>query len=182
MVAGRERGEIIVSGRGGIVALRPLREGDLDDLPGGDPAAIAQRAKEVILRVEGTNPLLVFEEPDAAALQIAEIAAMDGCGDVICIAAAFHPETLRDATPGAVGERHVYAFEHQLGTHASIGGDQSYPFIIVPAEVPLDLRGVVTARQMYPVLMRFADRARGRTPAPAAQEVGGNEVASIVPP
>ncbi|MBI3974348.1 MAG: hypothetical protein HY332_23965 [Chloroflexi bacterium] len=77
---------------------------------------------------------------------------MEGCGDVICFAASFRPEGLRDATPGAFGERHVYSFEHQLGTHASIGGDQSYPFLILPTEIPFDPMPIEAADQLHPFL------------------------------
>jgi hypothetical protein len=79
---------------------------------------------------------------------------------VICFAAMFTPGTLRDATPGAVGEPHVYTFEQQLGTHASVGGDQSYPFIMFPAGVPFDPAGIVTASDLYPRLKAYV---RGET-------------------
>jgi hypothetical protein len=105
-----------------------------------------------VVRTEGGNPLTVYEEPEIAARQIAAFAGMEGVGDVICFAAAFGPETLRDATPGAVGEPHVYTFEHQLGTHASLGGDQSYPFIVLPARLPLDPASIVTAGDMHQFL------------------------------
>jgi hypothetical protein len=86
---------------------------------------------------------------------------MDACGDIICLAALFKPETLHDTAPGAAGRTHVYTFENQLGTHASIGGDQSYPFIVLPAHVPFDGDRIVTASQMYPVLRAIVD---GRDP------------------
>jgi hypothetical protein len=112
------------------------------------------------VRVEGQNPLLQYEEPDIVARQIAAFAGMEACGDVICFAAMFTPGTLRDATPGAVGEPHVYTFEQQLGTHASVGGDQSYPFIMFPTGVPFDPAGIVTASDLYPHLKAYV---RGET-------------------
>ena len=118
------------------------------------------------MRLEGENPLLAYEEPDVVARQIAAFASMEACGDVICFAATFRPETLRDATPGAVAERHVYSFEHQLGTHAASGGDQAYPFLMMRSEVPFDGAGIVNAAQLYPVLRKLVEEnARsGRLP------------------
>jgi hypothetical protein len=112
----------------------------------------------VVVRVEGEDPFAVFEEPNVAAAQVAAFASMDACGDVICLAALFRPMTLRDATPGAAGRRHIYSFENQLGTHASLGGDQAYPFLLLPAHIPFDGSHIVTASQLYPVLRAIVDR------------------------
>jgi hypothetical protein len=113
----------------------------------------------VVLRVEGEDPFADFEEPDVAAIQVASFASMDAVGDVICLASLFVPASLRDTAPGAAGRTHVYTFENQLGTHASIGGDQSYPFIILPANVEFNGDSVYSATQMYPVLKSYTERA-----------------------
>jgi hypothetical protein len=168
VVAGREGDEIVVMGRGGKAYLRPPARGAAEKVGHGDtgtglsaaprlrvPASGAGHGEEVVLRVEGANPLAVYEEPDVVARQVAAFAGMEACGDVICFAALFRPKTLRDATPGAVGEPHVYTFEHQLGTHAAAGGDQSYPFIILPARLPFDPGPVVTAGDLYHFLRRI---------------------------
>ena len=146
VVIGREGDEIVVTGRQGKVWLRPaaaLSAGERTD-----PQQPGLRADPVV-RTEGSNPLAVYEEPEIAARQIAAFAGMEGVGDVMCFAAVFRPETLRDATPGAVGEPHVYTFEHQLGTHASLGGDQSYPFIVLPGRIPFDPSPIVTAGDLH---------------------------------
>jgi hypothetical protein len=115
--------------------------------------------RDVVLRLEGDDPFADFEEPAVAALQIAAFVSMDAVGDVVCLAALFVPASLRDTAPGAAGRTHVYTFENQLGTHASIGGDQSYPFIILPSNVEFDGDSVYSAAQMYPVLKSFTQRA-----------------------
>jgi hypothetical protein len=187
LVIGKEGDQLVVRGRSGTITLRPLPR---EQVPRGEQAAggaggtapppgageampssgdldwrvesrrRAVRAADMVQRVEGENPLLVYEEPDIAALQIAEFASMPSCGDVICFAASFQAETLRDTTPGTIGERHVYTFEQQLGTHASIGGDQSYPFLMVPANVRFDASGIVTAADLHPFLRAYVERGQ----------------------
>jgi hypothetical protein len=177
VVAGREGDEIVVMGRGGKAYLRaPAPESERAD---PQQPGLAEHEPPVVVRVEGANPLAVYEEPDVVARQVASFAGMEACGDVICFAALFRPKTLRDATPGAVAEPHVYTFEHQLGTHAAAGGDQSYPFIILPARLPFDPAPVVTASDLHHVLRRLVpareaapayrgdDGAAGRHEAPA---------------
>jgi hypothetical protein len=196
LVVGRMGDAIVARGRSGTVVLRPSgpRHAPRGTRPeaqtpggpagGGDgrtrgephPApAAGERAAgpagapgDTVVRVEGSNPLAQYEEPEVAARQIAAFA-MEACGDVICFAALFTPGTLRDSTPGAVGETHVYSFENQLGTHASLGGDQSYPFIMLPARVRFDPRPIVTASDLHPFLRSLvrppAAAPRGEYPA-----------------
>jgi hypothetical protein len=92
------------------------------------------------------------------ARQVAAFASMEECGDLICFGASFQPETLRETTPGAAGERHVFTFENQLGTHASVGGDQGYPFIIFHSSVPFDADAIVEASDLYPILDAYVHR------------------------
>ncbi|HUS14966.1 MAG TPA: hypothetical protein VM536_08095, partial [Chloroflexia bacterium] len=148
VIIGKSGDLLEVRGAGGTAFVRPEPHGKSVD-------HTAAPAQSVIERVQGENPFAGFEEPEIAARQVAAFATMDGCGDVICLAALFTPQTLHDATPGAVGRQHVYTFENQLGTHASIGGDQSYPFLMLPARVAFDGDAIVTASQMYPVLKGF---------------------------
>jgi hypothetical protein len=101
------------------------------------------------------------------ARQVASFASMDECGDVICFGASFVPESLRDTTPGASGEAHVYSFENQLGTHASVGGDQGYPFLMLHHSVPFDPASITEASELYPFLRAYVRRGRssaGKSP------------------
>ncbi|CAA9265970.1 MAG: hypothetical protein AVDCRST_MAG77-2907 [uncultured Chloroflexi bacterium] len=152
LVVGRQGDTIEARSRRGKAVLRRQPQG----VDGSDPA---HELPPVVLEVEGEDPFGAFEEPGIAARQVAAFASMDACGDVICMAALFRPETLRDTAPGAAGRTHVYTFENQLGTHASIGGDQSYPFVVLPSYVPFDGDRIVTASQMYPVLRAIVDGA-----------------------
>ncbi|HEU5316992.1 MAG TPA: alkaline phosphatase family protein [Chloroflexota bacterium] len=151
LVVGRQGEEIVARGRRGTAYLRPLPHG---------PDGIDFRS--VVLRIDGEDPFIMFEEPDIAALQTAAFASADAVGDVICMAALFTPQTLADSVPGASGRVHVYTFENQMGTHASIGGDQSYPFIVLPSWMQFDGDKIVSATQMYPVLKYFTGRATKR--------------------
>jgi hypothetical protein len=171
LVIARQGEELVAIGHGGKVFLRPLANGEHGER--ADPQQPAHR--DVILRTEGENPLRTYDEPDVVARQIAAFGAMEGCGDLICFATLFHPTTLRDTTPGAVGEPHVYTFEHQLGTHASVGGDQSYPFIILPARIPFDPASIVSAGELHQVLRRLVPRKR-RTEWPAQAAAVRREV------
>jgi hypothetical protein len=149
VVVGRQGDTIEVRGRSGKAVLRMARTAtETQDLVSGPP---------VVLHVEGKNPLSIYEEPDIAARQVAAFASMNACGDVICLGALFRPDTLREATPGAAGQVHTYTFEKQLGTHAALGGDQAYPFLMVPAHVSFDPSPIVTASQMYPILKQIVD-------------------------
>ena len=150
VVIGVQDGLIEVRGRSGTIILRPTASPE--EGKGADPQRPA-RTHDPVVGIEGENPLLQYEEPDVVARQIASFAAMQGCGDVICFASLFQPESLRDATPGAIGEPHVYSFEHQLGTHASVGGDQSYPFVILPARIGFDPQPIISAADLHSFLL-----------------------------
>jgi hypothetical protein len=150
VVVARDGEYVVVMGRRGRLWLRRL-----------DIAAPATADREPIVRIEGEHPLAGYEEPRLVARQIAAFAGMEACGDLICFAASFVPETLRDATPGAAGERHLYSFEHQLGTHASAGGDQAYPFLLLPARWRFDTSRIVSAAQLHPVLRAIVERREG---------------------
>jgi hypothetical protein len=155
MVVGRQGDEIVVRSRAGTAYLQLLPHG---------PNSIDEDMAGVVLRTEGTDPFGSYEEAAIAAVQVAAFASMDAVGDVICMAALFSPESLAEATPGAAGRVHVYTFENQLVTHASIGGDQSYPFVIFPSWVDFDGAKIVSAVQMYPVLKSFTQGASASSP------------------
>jgi len=157
LVVGKQGDEIVARGARGTAYLRRLPEG---------PNGLNGAPRDAILRVEGDDPFSAFEEPDIAALQVAAFASMDAVGDVICLASLFTPASLRDTAPGGAGRTHIYTFENQLGTHASIGGDQSYPFIILPSRVQFNGDTVYSATQMYPVLKSFTQGAMSAASAP----------------
>ena len=52
-------------------------------------------------------------------------------------------------------------FEHQVGGHGSIGGDQVRPFLLARKEWGLDLGRVLGAADVYPILCELRDRLAG---------------------
>lgn len=181
LVIARDGEHVAVLGRAGRVTLRPQPPPDRgagDGVVWGE-AGERPALSSPVVRIEGQNPLLQYEEPDVVARQIAAFAGMEACGDVICFAAMFTPGTLRDATPGAVGQPHVYTFEQQLGTHASVGGDQSYPFIMFPAGVSFDPGQIVTASDLHPYLKAFV-RGEARSSAPSGRPTPAAAPAAVL--
>ncbi len=183
-IIAREGEELLVRGRDGTAYLR-LVEGDAPRGQASPGQGSEDPAANPVIRVEGQSPFCAFEEPDIVARQVASFASMQACGDLICFAATFQPDTLRDATPGASGERHVYSFEQQLGTHASAGGDQGYPFIMMHRSVSFDPSGIIEASDLHPFLSAFVHRdARpaGAMAAPSAVETAqATSVSQAVP-
>jgi uncharacterized membrane protein YvlD (DUF360 family) len=89
-------------------------------------------------RVEGKDPLAPFG-PNAAA----HVRRTDGfphCPDIL-VNAEFSPDT-----------EEVAAFEELVGSHGGMGGSQSFPFVLFPAELPYPEHEVVGAETMHRVL------------------------------
>lgn len=89
-----------------------------------------------------------------AAEQLRRFAGRAGCGDLIVL--------------GAYRAGQIVAFEIQLGCHGSLGGDQSYPFLLAPGAAVPPLDQVVDACALYPVLRRLVP---GQPGARAAEKV-----------
>jgi uncharacterized membrane protein YvlD (DUF360 family) len=92
-------------------------------------------------RVEGDDPLAPFG-PNAAA----HVRRTDGfphCPDIL-VNAEFSPDT-----------EEVAAFEELVGSHGGMGGSQSFPFVLFPAELPYPDQDVVGAETMHSVLRRW---------------------------
>jgi uncharacterized membrane protein YvlD (DUF360 family) len=75
-------------------------------------------------RVEGSDPLHVYGPHALEGLRWLD--AMPECGDLV-IVSAYYQET---------GE--VAAFEELIGSHGGLGGDQTRPFILHPADWPVE--------------------------------------------
>lgn len=86
----------------------------------------------------GKDPLQAFEEPKLCARQIARIDSFPHSGDLI-IQGAFDRST-----------NQVVCFENQVGSHGGLGGPQSYPFILYPKRLSINLKRVENARDLYP--------------------------------
>ncbi len=98
-------------------------------------------------RVEGEDPLAVYgEHADTAIRRLDEI---DHVGDLAVIS-FYDPET---------GE--IAAFEELIGAHGGLGGAQTKPFLIHPADWELDLAPLLGAPMVYQQLRRWMEAELG---------------------
>lgn len=181
LVITREESALTVVGREGSLRLR---------LPSNDAAGLRSLWQlpldDLILSQEGANPLLRYEEPAVVLRQLISFARMEACGDIICLADIWRPAQRR----GRDAEVHTYAFEQQAGCHAAVGGDQSYPFLLLPSHLTFDPETVGEAVHVHRVLAGIVDPSRRQepvapiatTPAPAGVERNGAAVAPSLSP
>jgi len=167
-------GRVALTYSGGLANLyfteRPgrLRLEDLDsDLPGlADAIASLGRVAFVLaagnpedgwlingegrmpLRGKDANALLArYDDPAVLTAQLARLNSFRRSGDLV-IFGAFR------------GGRQIN-FEHQVGGHGSIGGEQVKPFLLAKQEWGLDLSGVTNAADLHPILSDLRDRVAG---------------------
>ena len=144
-----------------------LRADELDRRFPGLVEAIAglDRVAFVLVRGEGAGLLvhgqgrMPLDGEDAAGI-------LGGYDD----AAALAPELIRLNSFERSGDIIIFGeqteqgqvnFEHQVGGHGSIGGDQVRPFLLAKQEWGLDLSGVLGAADIYPILSDLRDRLAG---------------------
>ncbi len=101
-------------------------------------------------RVTGPDPLAGFGPGAAAAVLRAD---------------AF-PHTADLMVNSAVDPRSgsVHAFEEQAGSHGGLGGPQSHPFLLSPADLPLPRTPVVGAEALHALFYGWLAPAGGPTP------------------
>lgn len=114
-------------------------------------------------RVDGIDPVAQFGEHAVTGLR--RVDGMEHCGDIVAIS-LLDPET-----------DEVAAFEELIGSHGGLGGAQTRPFIMHPADWTID-EPIVGAEGVYRQIRRWLldigiDLSRDRaattgTPAPAA--------------
>ncbi|MBI3976918.1 MAG: alkaline phosphatase family protein [Chloroflexi bacterium] len=112
----------------------------------GDAIVVIGKAGRLLIGpngsvVAGRHPLGDLEEPAIMAGQLRRYALMPSVGDLIVF--------------GARRGDAVVCFEDQAGTHGGLGGEQSFPFLIHPAEDDLDLEHVRSATDLYPILSQL---------------------------
>lgn len=105
-------------------------------------------------RVEGTDPLAPYGELAATALR--RLDAVAHVGDLAVIS-LYDPET---------GE--IAAFEELIGAHGGLGGPQTRPFLLYPADWELDLAPLIGAPMVYQQLRRWMEGELGMTFGPRA--------------
>ena len=118
----------------------------------------------LVLGVEDGRPVLVnshgamaltpeslpagLEEPEHDAADLIRLLQFPHTGDLVVF--------------GAWDAHGVVAFEDHVACHGGIAGQQSYPFLLTPPDVPLDASRITSARQLYPF---FMSRYHGFTPS-----------------
>jgi uncharacterized membrane protein YvlD (DUF360 family) len=98
-------------------------------------------------RVEGTDPLAVYGEHAVAAVK--RLDAIAHVGDIAVIS-HYDPET-----------DEIAAFEELIGAHGGLGGAQTRPFLLYPADWQLDLAPIVGAPMVYQQLRRWMEGELG---------------------
>lgn len=98
--------------------------------------------------VIGTNPLAPFG-PNAAR----HLRHTDGFANV--------PDIIVNSTVNP-GTGEIHAFEELVGSHGGLGGPQARPFLLAPAELPVDEPELVGAEAVYRQLRRWMTAAQER--------------------
>lgn len=102
-------GVVVVASRRGLLAVGGHGMRELEN-QGGDA-------------VEGEDPLEAYPDPDAVHRDLLRAARLPHTGDLLLVS------TL-------TAEGYVHAFEHQVGSHGGLGGEQNDAVLISPTELP----------------------------------------------
>jgi len=121
-------------------------------LPGVGFAMVRAAAGDMVLAggrrlplagAEARELLAAYDDPELLVAQLAHLNSMQRAGDLILFAAGLPPEQLN--------------FEHQVGGHGSIGGDQALPFLMVKREWGVSTQAVRTSADLHPLLLGLRD-------------------------
>jgi hypothetical protein len=106
----------------------------------------AGRARIVGERVQvasGTNPLAPFGTEAYVTRAVRNLVQQPNAGDIVIF--------------GAFDDYEIVSFDDQVGAHGSAGGDQMYPFLLTPPELPVADETLEDARDIHrAVLSRYA--------------------------
>ncbi len=128
-------------------------------------------------RIEGKDPLAVYGE-----LAVASFKRLDEIAHVgdLAVVSHYNPET-----------EEISAFEELIGAHGGLGGAQTRPFLLYPADWKLDMAPLVGAPMVYQQLRRWMEThldftfgPDGSAPAPPREAAAdsGSPVAESQPP
>lgn len=138
----RAIGVVVVDSARGLVAIGAQGVRLLETHDGGAPV------------VEGVDPLAEHPDPDAAARDLARAGRLPHTGDLLLIS--------------AVSGGRVHAFEHQVGSHGGLGGDQNRALLLHPTELEVASPGpLIGADAVFAELIGW-QRALGLRPEGAA--------------
>ncbi|HEX5830715.1 MAG TPA: alkaline phosphatase family protein [Gemmatimonadaceae bacterium] len=93
----------------------------------------------------GSNPLETYGTERWATRAVEELVRQPNTGDLVLF--------------GAFDGFEIVSFDDQVGAHGSLGGDQTYPFLVTPPSLDLDGETLENARDIHRVIM--ARYARG---------------------
>jgi hypothetical protein len=118
-------------------------------------------------RVEGEDPLAIYGDRAADALR-----RLDGIANVgdVAVVSLYDPET---------GE--IAAFEELIGAHGGLGGPQTRPFLLYPADWQLDLGPLVGAPMVYQQLRHWMEEHLGMHFGPHATPPAASSTSTSVP-
>ncbi len=85
-----------------------------------------------------------FDSPEVLAHQLRRLNSFERSGDLVVF--------------GAYDGRQQVNFEHQVGGHGSIGGEQLHPFVLAKREWSFDTSSVTSSADLYPMLVNLRDR------------------------
>ncbi|HET7027420.1 MAG TPA: phage holin family protein [Candidatus Limnocylindrales bacterium] len=105
-------------------------------------------------RVEGVDPLAPFGS--RAADHLRRLDSFPNCADIV-VNSMYDPSL-----------DEVAAFEELVGSHGGLGGPQTTPFLLFPAEWPLDDPDLVGAPALHRQLRRWLDRLEHREATPGS--------------
>jgi uncharacterized membrane protein YvlD (DUF360 family) len=111
--------------------------------------------------IEGEDPLKVYGEHAPAAVR--RIDSIANVGDLVVIS-TYDPET---------GE--IHAFEELIGAHGGLGGAQTRPFLLHPAEWTVDMAPLVGAPMVYQQLRHWMETELGMTFGPKSRHTPPTE-------
>jgi uncharacterized membrane protein YvlD (DUF360 family) len=136
----------------GFVLVRSAERGPLVLGPGGGVRELATG------RVSGPDPLAPFGPGAAAAVLRAD--GFPHTADLM-VNSAVDPRT------GA-----VHAFEEQAGSHGGLGGPQSHPFLLSPADLPLPAPPLVGAESLHALFHGWLRHGRPAPPENPERQLG----------
>jgi hypothetical protein len=103
----------------------------------------ARLAGDCVQVVSGTNPLAPFGTERYVTRAVHDLVRQPNAGDIVIF--------------GAYDEYEIVSFDDQVGAHGSAGGDQMYPFLLTPPELPVAHETLEDARDIHrAVLSRYA--------------------------
>jgi hypothetical protein len=108
-------------------------------------AGRARIVGECVELVSGRNPLEPFGTERYVTRAVRDLVQQPNAGDIVIF--------------GAFDEYEIVSFDDQVGAHGSAGGDQMYPFLLTPPELPVTGETLEDARDIHrAVLSRYASQ------------------------